>query len=354
MAEGQEAEDKTEEASERRIEQAREKGDVPRSIELTGFLTLAAGMVTVAITFAAFGLGGGVRMSGWLSHAHESIEGRAPVVMRAVAVQLAEALAAPFLAILVAGLAANMVLNAPRIVTDPLMPKFERVSPMSGFKRIFGVENLVQFGKTVFKLGLVLAVLWALVRPGGALFVILGGMADVRAAGWPVLGLLMRLSLGVLTLYAAIALLDAVWQWFRWKKKLRMSLHEVKEEHKESDGNPEIKARIKQIRQQRSRQRMMAAVPKATVVIANPTHYAVALRYEKGMAAPLCVAKGVDEVALNIRAVAEEHGVPVVENVPLARALHAAAEIDREIPVEHYKAVAEVIGFVLRLARRGR
>ncbi|MCA0423930.1 MAG: flagellar biosynthesis protein FlhB [Proteobacteria bacterium] len=354
MAEGQDAEDKTEEASERRIEQAREKGDVPRSVELGGFLTLAAGMAAASLAFAVIGTGAAMRLSGWLSHAHEGIEGRGQVLTLSVAAQFTEVLAGPFLAIIIAGIAANLVLNKPRIALDPLLPKFSRISPLSGFKRIFGVENLVQFGKTLLKLGLVAGVLWLQLKPGGALFAAIGGMVDARAAAGPVLALAGRVVAGVLALYAVIALMDAGWQWFNWKKKLRMSLQEVKEEHKESEGNPEIKGRIRQIRNQRARQRMMAAVPKATVVIANPTHYAVALRYDKGMAAPVCVAKGLDEVALAIRKVAEENNVPVVENIPLARALHATAEIDREIPVEHYKAVAEIIGFVFRLARRGR
>jgi flagellar biosynthetic protein FlhB len=131
-----------------------------------------------------------------------------------------------------------------------------------------------------------------------------------------------------------------------------MSKRELKEEFKEQEGSPEIKARLRQIRLARVKRRMMKAVPEATVVVANPTHYAVALKYEAGMAAPVCVAKGVDSLALRIRAVAAEHGVAVVENPPLARALHATVEIDDEIPVEHYKAVAEVIGYVLRLRRR--
>jgi flagellar biosynthetic protein FlhB len=131
-----------------------------------------------------------------------------------------------------------------------------------------------------------------------------------------------------------------------------MSKQELKEEFKNTEGNPEVKAKLKQIRASRVKRRMMAAVPTATVVIANPTHFAVALKYERGMPAPLCVAKGVDAVALKIRAVAAENGVAVVENPPLARALHATVDIDQEIPVEHYKAVAEVIGAILRLRRR--
>ena len=131
-----------------------------------------------------------------------------------------------------------------------------------------------------------------------------------------------------------------------------MSKQEIKEEMKESEGSPEVKGRMRQLRAQRLKKRMMAAVPKATVILANPTHYAVALRYEAGMRAPVCVAKGVDALALRIRAVAAENAVPVIENPPLARALHAGVKIDAEIPPEHYRAVAEVIGYVMRLRRR--
>jgi flagellar biosynthetic protein FlhB len=133
-----------------------------------------------------------------------------------------------------------------------------------------------------------------------------------------------------------------------------MTREELKEEYKQTEGSPEIKGKIRQMRQARARRRMMAAVPKATVVVTNPTHYAVALKYEDGMGAPLVVAKGVDLVALKIREIAEANAVPIVENPPLARALHAQVEIDKEIPEEHYKAAAEVIGFVMRLRQKKR
>ena len=130
-----------------------------------------------------------------------------------------------------------------------------------------------------------------------------------------------------------------------------MSLREMKDEFKQTEGDPLVKGKIRQLRQQRMRKRMMAAVPKASVIITNPTHYAIALQYERGMEAPICVAKGVDAIALKIREVAGEHKIPIVENPPLARALHATVEIDEEIPAEHYKAVAEVIGYVMKLRR---
>jgi flagellar biosynthetic protein FlhB len=150
---------------------------------------------------------------------------------------------------------------------------------------------------------------------------------------------------------AIVAGLDWLWTRHDWYEKHKMSLHEIREEFKESEGDPTVKAKLRQIRQMRMRKRMMTEVPKATVVITNPTHYAIALKYETGMNAPRCVAKGMDALALRIRALAEDHRVPIVENPPLARALHKSVEIDEEVPAEHYKAVAEVIGYVMRLRR---
>jgi flagellar biosynthetic protein FlhB len=162
--------------------------------------------------------------------------------------------------------------------------------------------------------------------------------------------LLFKVLMASLATLGVIAGLDYFWQRMRWLARNRMSKQEIKEEYRQNEGDPTIKAKIRQLRHERARKRMMAAVPQATVVIMNPTHYAVALKYESGkMAAPVCVAKGIDALALRIRAVAEENDVPVVENPPLARALHAAVEVDDPVPPEHFKAVAQVIGYVLRL-----
>lgn len=166
------------------------------------------------------------------------------------------------------------------------------------------------------------------------------------------LALTIKLMASALALFAVIAIGDFGYQRYAWYQRQKMTKQELKDEYKNSEGNPEVKAKLRQIRAQRVRKRMMAAVPKATVIITNPTHFAVALQYEPGMGAPLCLAKGVDAVALKIREVAGQHNVPIIENPPLARALYATVEIDEEIPVEHYKAVAEVIGYILRLKGR--
>ena len=155
----------------------------------------------------------------------------------------------------------------------------------------------------------------------------------------------------VVAMMAVVAAADYLFQYRQWYERQKMSLQELKEEFKQTEGDPVIRGKMKQVRQHRMRRRMMAAVPKAAVIITNPTHYSIALQYERGMEAPICVAKGVDALALKIREVAGKHSIPIVENPPLARALHATVEIDQAIPPEHYKAVAEVIGYVMKLRR---
>ena len=157
------------------------------------------------------------------------------------------------------------------------------------------------------------------------------------------------LLLVLLAILAIIAAADYLFQYRSWYERHKMSLREIKDEYKEQEGDPKIKAKVRQLRISRQRKRMMAAVPSATVVITNPTHFAVALKWERGMNAPICVAKGQDLIALKMREVAAKHGVPVVENPPLARTLHATVDVDEEVPAEHYKAVAEVISYVMKL-----
>jgi len=164
-------------------------------------------------------------------------------------------------------------------------------------------------------------------------------------------GLTLKLLGAVVAMLAVAAIADYLFQYRQWFQRQKMSLQEMKEEFKQSEGDPHIKGKIRQLRQARMKKRMMAAVPKASVIITNPTHYAVALSYERGMPAPICLAKGVDTLALKIREIAGKHDIPIVENVALARALHATVEIDDEIPVEHYQAVAEIIGYVMGLKR---
>jgi flagellar biosynthetic protein FlhB len=233
---------------------------------------------------------------------------------------------------------------------ESLKPKFSKLSPLAGAKRIFGKQAAANFAKGLFKviaLGAVMAmVLWpdrfrldAMVRSDPA--TIIGTTTELTR----------HLLTATVAMLALVAIGDFFFQYRQWFEKQKMSLQEMKEEFKQSEGDPHIKGRIRQLRHARMKKRMMAAVPNASVIITNPTHFSVALQYDRGMAAPICVAKGVDAVAFKIREVAREHDIPIVENVPLARALYATVEIDDEIPVEHYHAVAEIIGYVMGLKR---
>ncbi|MGY2049302.1 EscU/YscU/HrcU family type III secretion system export apparatus switch protein [Methylobacterium sp. JK268] len=353
MAGESEQEDRTEEPTQKRLDDAIRRGDVATSTEINTLLVLGgftlvllagAGAIAQQLTAELRALLGG------LHQVPPDAAGYAAVARRALSA-LALALAAPVGAALAAGLAGGLLQHRFVWTTETLGAKWERVSPAAGLRRLFGPEAWFQFGKGVVKVALVGTVA-GLVLWGDRDR--LDALARLEPASLlpATLVLALRLMAGILAAYVALALGDAVYQRVRWRARLRMTKAEIKEEMKESEGSPEVKGRLRRIRLSRAKKRMMAAVPGATVIVANPTHFAVALLYETGMAAPVCVAKGVDALALKIREVAAENRVPVVENPPLARALHATVEIDAPIPAEHYKAVAEVIGFVLRQRRR--
>jgi len=232
--------------------------------------------------------------------------------------------------------------------------KWSKLSLVAGFGRLFGVHALVEFGKTLAKFAVVAVVAWLTVAPAmDGLDRLIG--AEPAEIGRMSGGLIASILKSVTALVVGLAVFDFVYQHRAYLKRLRMSQQEIRDEMKEAEGDPAIKWRIRSLRMSRSRTRMITAVPAASVIITNPTHYAIALKYEHGaMAAPIVVAKGVDAVAAKIREVATAAGVPIVENPPLARALYAAVDIEHPIPVEHYAAVAEIIGFVMRLGRASR
>jgi flagellar biosynthetic protein FlhB len=238
---------------------------------------------------------------------------------------------------------------------ERIRPQWSRISPASGWKRLFGAEGLVTFLKSVVKLAAVAAILWFLFRRDLPHFV-----SSLSADPSLLPGLLLDLVNGVVTplliLAMFLAMTDLVWSRWRWRKGLRMTRQELKEEMKEAEGDPHIKARTRSIGRQRASRRMLKKLPEASVVITNPTHYAVALRYvrEDG-GAPMVIAKGVDHMALKIREIATGHDVPLIENRPLARSLYEQVEIDQQIPPEFYRAVAEIIHYLnsrRRLPRR--
>ncbi|SEG13198.1 flagellar biosynthesis protein FlhB [Bosea lathyri] len=353
MSEEADQEDRTEDPTQRKLDQATEKGDVPKSQEIGTFFVLCGFTLALLVAAGWSAQSAALSLRSFLMNAHQVPSDAAAfsnVTRQGVMTGFA-ALGLPFGFILCAALVGALIQHKPLWTFEPLMPKFSRLSPMAGAKRMFGKEAWVNFAKGLAKTALIGAVIW----------ITLWGQHDrmeaftqmsVAALLPATLTLAIQLMGSVLALFAVIAIGDFVYQRFTWYQRQRMTKQEMKDEYKNSEGNPEVKAKLRQIRAQRVRKRMMAAVPKATVIITNPTHFAVALQYEPGMGAPLCLAKGVDAVALKIREVAGQHSVPIIENPPLARALYATVDIDEEIPVEHYQAVAEVIGYVLRLKGR--
>jgi flagellar biosynthetic protein FlhB len=354
MAEENEGASRTEEPTPHKLQQARDKGDVVKSADLAPLAALLAAASVVAImggdlaTDMAMGLRGFVAESGALSLSG----GGGQVLLGRVMAVGAPMLLAVLVAAALAGAAGNLVQHGFLFTPQRLKPDWKKVSPVQGLKRIFGPDGLFHFAKTVVKIVLVSAVAWWAVRPSYEAMQALAAIGP--AAILPLASdLLRRLVFAVGVLTAVIVGLDWLWQRQRFMQRMRMTKEELKEDFKQTEGDPYVKARQKQLRIQRSRRRMMAQVPEATVVIMNPTHFAVALKYEPGEAgAPACVAKGMDSLALKIRDVAQAAGVPVVQDAPLARALFAAVEIDEQIPPKHYEAVAKVIGFVLAAARR--
>jgi flagellar biosynthesis protein FlhB len=267
--------------------------------------------------------------------------------------ELIATLAIPFLLLMLAALAGNLIQHRLVWSYETLAPKLSRISVNAGFKRMFSTQATANFAKGLAKLLLVGAVLITVMWPERQRMQNLL-WTDVDAVLALAKTLALKLMGTVVAIMAIIAAADYLFQYRQWYERQKMSLRDLKEEFKQTEGDPKIRGKMKQVRQGRMRKRMIAAVPKAAVIITNPTHYSVALQYERGMAAPVCVAKGVDALALKIREVAGEHRIPIVENPPLARTLHATVEVDQAIPPEHYKAVAEVIGYVMRLRRGGR
>lgn len=350
MADQPEQHEKTEEPSQRKLDEAIRKGDVPKSQEVGSLFILTGGalIVLMAVGASSNDLAAGLEIFLGQAEAIPVDAGHLAIIWRNVMWLLVGALLVPMAIIAALGIVGNLVQHPLVLSAESLKPKASKISLIAGAKRLFSSQSLVNFGKSLGKLLIV----------GGALTVIVWPDRDkldvmVMLEPGMLLTLIHELALkviiGVVAIFAVIAGLDYLYQRHKWFERQRMTVKEVKDEYRQAEGDPAIKAKIRQIRMERGRQRMMAAVPEATVVVTNPTHYAVALKYESGMPAPLCVAKGVDAVALKIRGIALDHDVPVIENPPLARTLHAAVDVDGEIPPEHYKAVAQLIGYVLQL-----
>lgn len=355
MSEGADPESKTEEASPRKLADARKKGDVAKSPDVASALSLMGGAAVVLMAGGWFATSIGEQLLPFIASPHAmtgGLEAGAGIEIGSRALwSIAPFLGAVMLATILGGAGGNLAQSGLIFTGDKLKPDWSKVSPLKGFKRIFGPDGVVQFIKTFLKLLAVGFICWMVLRPHIR-------ELENMAAMSPAMILPFARDLAISLMVSALIFLgftaggDYLWQRFRFAERMKMTKEELKEDYKQSEGDPHVKAKLKQIRAQRSRQRMMQNVPKATVIVTNPTHYSVALRYEAGDAAPVCVAKGVDAVALRIREVAREHKVPIVENVPLARALYAAVDIDESIPREHFEAAAKVIGFVMQKRKR--
>lgn len=341
---------KTEDPSEKKLRDAHEKGDVVKSQEVNTWFILAGS----ALIFAMMAGPTSASLVGSLTILLDNAE-KFEVGSQALAAfwgnlsgSILLVALLPSIVLAAFGIAANLIQHRPLLSLDPIKPKFSKVSPLAGAKRLFSSEALVNFGKGLVKLAVVSAVLWFVLAPK---LDSLESMINLEPAMIAVEFMDLSLSIfgAVLAVVTIIAIADYLYQRNRWWNRHKMTVQETRDEYKQQEGDPKVKGRIRQVRMERSRKRMMAAVPQATVVITNPTHFAVALKYDSQMAAPQCVAKGADAVAFRIRELAKQNDVPIIENPPLARALFASMDIDDTIPAEHFKAVAEVIGFVLRL-----
>ncbi len=351
MADEKDKSTQTEEPTQKRLAEAQEHGDVVKSTEVSTFIVLAGGTLAIAV----FGRSAAESLTNTMRAFLEQPDqitfsgGDMQQMFRALLGHLATILVPFFVLIMAAGLGGNLIQHRPVFTFERIKPDFSKLSLGAGLKRMFGVEGLMNLGKGLLKIAIVGAAVWTQVWPERNTLESVLNQSPAGVAG-DMNHLLFKVLIAALAALAAIAGADYFLQRFRFLQRNRMSKQEIKEEYRQTEGDPAVKAKIRQIRNERSRRRMIAAVTEATVVIMNPTHFAVALKYESGkMAAPMCVAKGVDALALRIREVAEDNDVPVVENPPLARALHASVEVDQAIPAEHYKAVAQVIGYVMRL-----
>jgi flagellar biosynthetic protein FlhB len=351
MAEDSDLE-RTEPASARRLEQAREEGQVPHSRELSAFLVL----ITAATTIWFLG--------GWFAQRMTAMVRRGlvldadllgsvtlvPARLGDLSIDALITLAPLFGAVVVAALASPVFLNAWIFSVKAFQPKLSRLNPLSGIGRIFSWQGLAELVKAVLKSLVVGGVaVWVISTHLGEL---IGLMAQPLEGALAQAGYLMALSfLVVVASMALIVAVDVPFQLWQYQQKMRMTREEVRKEGKELEGDPHVKGRIRSLQREAARRRMMSAVPTADVIVTNPTHFSVALSYQSGMAAPKVVAKGRGEVALRIRALAAEHAVPLMEAPPLARALYRWAELDDEVPVRLYSAVAEVLAYVYQLGQ---
>ncbi len=350
------AEDKTEDPTSKRLSDARNKGQTVVSQEVKNWFMLLGGMIFISVMLPNAAQTMMQELKRYLATPHQvglDYASNAAMVGKTVGVVLVAFLPG-FLMLMIFGIAGGFIQHGPMIASEVLKFDFKKLNPWSGLKKLLSPRSLVEMVKNILKLAIIGSVVYVMITPVLQRLEIYPNMPipelikDTRY-------FVLRVMGGVVAILGLIAVLDYLYQRQQFMKSMRMSKEEVKEEMKQSDGDPKIKGRIRQLRMQRARQRMMQAVPNADVIITNPTHFAVALEYKPdSMNAPKVVAKGMDLIAQRIREIAEENKVPLVSNPPLARALHDSAEIDSDIPLAHYQAVAEVISYIFKLKQKAR
>jgi flagellar biosynthetic protein FlhB len=353
MSEGEKPDDaqKTEEPTPKKIEEARKKGNIALSREVNNWMMLLTGTIIIAVFMPYFF----TQMQGLLSwyiersHTVTGTPGGMYFILGNTVREIFFLLAIPLLFFMVAAFIGPFAQVGPLFAPKAIKPELSKISIIKGFGRLFSMRSLMEFAKGILKIVLVSLVGVIILYPfyDGIEHVIDLPLQQVMGE---LQELVIRMMIGVLIVMMIVAMVDLVFQRNQHTKQMRMTRQEVKDEYKQTEGDPMVKGRLRQLRAERARQRMMQAVPQADVVITNPTHYSIALKYDKDtMDAPVCIAKGVDEVALRIREVAAEHKIIIYEHVPLARALYDSVDIDESIPPEHFKAVAEVISFVFKM-----
>jgi flagellar biosynthetic protein FlhB len=351
MADNDDDSQKTEDPTQQRLDDALKKGTVPFSREVTSFLMLLVFAFTI-ISLLPF------MMKKTMHNIVRFIEqpqlfsldrNNIMILAKSVLFDILGVMSTPILIIIIVIILSAILQHGFIISTDTLMPKLERISPLSGVKRIFSMRSVIELIKGLIKISIVGVVAFISVYPE------IQKLNSLAASG--IIAMLIalailakRMLIGICSALFLVAAIDFLYQKFEFIKSLRMSKQDIKEEYKQNEGNPEIKAKLRELRSKRAGKRMMSDVPTADVVVTNPTHYSVALKYESEKTeAPVLVAKGKDLIALKIREIAKENNIPIVENPPLARALFNSVEIGNEIPLEHYNAVAEVIRYVYKL-----
>ncbi len=353
MQEQPEEESKTEEPSSKKIQDAVDKGNVPFAREAPIFTSI----VGIVIVVSFLSVDGGRRLAHLFARLIENpniwsdpSSEDTVMLIYAVVSRIGEVMAPVAVVLLLAGLAGSLLQNPPSLVFERIKPKWSKLSLRQGWKRIFGRQGLVEFAKSLFKFALIATVCTFLLRAAQG-DVLTAMFVDPLHVPRIVLNLSNQMLIAVASATLLLAVADIIWSRYHWRHQLRMTRQEVKDEHKQMDGDPFVKARLRSLAWDRQRRRMIAAVPRATVVVTNPTHYAVALRYVRDEGgAPMVVAKGRDLIALKIREVAAEHSIPIIEDKPLARSMYDSVEVDQMIPEEFYEAVAKLVFYLSQRA----